>query len=91
MVTQKGIESTHLFLYNRIGFFYNQFEGSFLPLLGALGSARGNTAERNKMRIQEKCIPCTIQQAIKVAGMVGLKENDELLRKVFAEGEAGNR
>lgn len=36
------------------------------------------------MRIQEKCIPCTIQQAIRVADMVGLKEKDELLRKVFA-------
>ena len=36
------------------------------------------------MKIQEKCIPCTINQAIKVADMVGLKEKDELLRSVFA-------
>lgn len=36
------------------------------------------------VRIREKCIPCTIQQAIKVADMVGLKEKDDLLRKVFA-------
>ncbi|HBA48978.1 MAG TPA: hypothetical protein DCZ91_14515 [Lachnospiraceae bacterium] len=36
------------------------------------------------MKIQEKCIPCTVQQAIKVADMVGLKEKDELLRNVFA-------
>lgn len=36
------------------------------------------------MRIQEKCIPCIVNQAIKVADMVGLKEKDDLLRKVFA-------
>lgn len=35
------------------------------------------------MRIQEKCIPCTVNQAIKVADMVGLKDKDDLLRKVF--------
>lgn len=35
------------------------------------------------MRIQEKCLPCTINQALKVADMVGLEEKDELLRKVF--------
>lgn len=36
------------------------------------------------MRIQEKCIPCIVDQAIKVADMVGLKEKDDLLKKVFA-------
>ncbi len=36
------------------------------------------------MKIQEKCIPCIVNQAIKVADMVGLKEKDELLRCVFA-------
>lgn len=36
------------------------------------------------MRIQEKCIPCMVSQAIKVAGMAGLEEKDELLRKVFS-------
>lgn len=35
------------------------------------------------MRIQEKCIPCTVNQAIKVADMVGLEDKNELLRKVF--------
>lgn len=36
------------------------------------------------MRIQEKCLPCTVNQALKVADMVGLKEKDDLLRKVFS-------
>ncbi len=36
------------------------------------------------MRIQEKCIPCMVSQAIKVADMAGLEEKDELLRKVFS-------
>lgn len=36
------------------------------------------------MRIQEKCIPCIVSQAIKTADMVGLKEKDDLLRSVFA-------
>lgn len=35
------------------------------------------------MKIQEKCIPCIVNQAIKVADMVGLKEKDDLLRCVF--------
>ncbi len=35
------------------------------------------------MRIQEKCIPCIINQTIKVADMVGLEDKNELLRKVF--------
>ena len=36
------------------------------------------------MRIQEKCIPCIVNQAIKIGDMVGLKEKDNLLRSVFA-------
>lgn len=35
------------------------------------------------MKIQEKCIPCIVNQAIKTANMVGLKEKDVLLRRVF--------
>ena len=35
------------------------------------------------MRIQDKCIPCIVNQAIKVADLVGLKEKDHLLRSVF--------
>lgn len=35
------------------------------------------------MKIQEKCIPCIVNQAIKTANMVGLKEKDSLLRRVF--------
>lgn len=36
------------------------------------------------MRIQEKCIPCIINQTIKTADMVGLNDKDDLLKKVFA-------
>lgn len=36
------------------------------------------------MKIQEKCIPCIVNQAIKIGDMVGLKEKDNLLRSVFA-------
>lgn len=36
------------------------------------------------MRIQEKCIPCVVNQAIKVADMVGLQEKNDLLRSVFS-------
>lgn len=36
------------------------------------------------MKIQEKCIPCVVNQAIKAADMAGLADKDELLRKVFA-------
>ena len=36
------------------------------------------------MRIQDKCIPCTVNQAIKVADMVGIEDKSELLKKVFA-------
>jgi len=35
------------------------------------------------MKIQEKCIPCIVNQAIKIADMVGLKEKDDLLKCVF--------
>lgn len=35
------------------------------------------------MKIQEKCIPCIVNQAIKTANMVGLKEKDVMLRRVF--------
>ena len=35
------------------------------------------------MKIQEKCIPCIVNQAIKVADMVGLEDKEQLLRKVF--------
>lgn len=36
------------------------------------------------MKIQERCMPCMVNQAIKVADMVGLEDKFELLRKVFA-------
>ncbi len=36
------------------------------------------------MKIQEKCIPCIVNQTIKVADMAGIKEKDTLLRSVFA-------
>lgn len=36
------------------------------------------------MRIQDKCIPCTVSQAIKVADMVGLEDKSKLLRRVFS-------
>lgn len=36
------------------------------------------------MKIQEKCIPCVVNQAIKVADMVGLEDKNELLRNVFS-------
>jgi damage-control phosphatase, subfamily I len=35
------------------------------------------------MKIQEKCIPCIVNQAIKVADMVGLEDKEQLLKKVF--------
>lgn len=35
------------------------------------------------MKIQEKCIPCIVNQTIKVANMVGLQEKNDLLRSVF--------
>lgn len=36
------------------------------------------------MRIQEKCIPCIVNQSIKVADMVGLEDKNNILQKVFA-------
>lgn len=36
------------------------------------------------MKIQEKCLPCTVNQALKVADMVGMTDKEELLRKVFS-------
>lgn len=36
------------------------------------------------MKMQEKCLSCIVNQAIKTANMVGLKEKDNLLRSVFA-------
>ncbi len=35
------------------------------------------------MRIQEKCIPCIVNQTIKVADMVDLQEKNDLLKSVF--------
>ncbi len=35
------------------------------------------------MKIQEKCIPCMVSHAIKMADMVGLKEKEHLLKSVF--------
>ncbi|MDD5934775.1 MAG: ARMT1-like domain-containing protein [Clostridiales bacterium] len=35
------------------------------------------------MKIQEKCLPCIVNQVLKVANMVGLTDKDELLKKVF--------
>lgn len=36
------------------------------------------------VKIQEKCIPCVVNQAIRTADMVGLEEKGDLLRQVFA-------
>ena len=36
------------------------------------------------MKMQEKCLPCVVNQAIKVADMVGMKEKGNLLRRVFS-------
>lgn len=33
--------------------------------------------------VQERCLPCIVNQTLKVANMVGLAEKDELLKKVF--------
>jgi uncharacterized protein with ATP-grasp and redox domains len=35
------------------------------------------------MKIQENCLPCIVNQAIKVATMVGLEDKEQLLRKTF--------
>ena len=36
------------------------------------------------MKMQEKCLPCGVNQAIQVADMVGMKEKGNLLRRVFS-------
>ncbi len=36
-----------------------------------------------KMKISEKCLPCIVNQALKVADMVELKEKEPLIKKVF--------
>lgn len=36
------------------------------------------------MKIQGKCLPCVVNQTIKVADMAGLNDKDELLKHVFA-------
>lgn len=41
------------------------------------------------MKIQEKCIPCVVNQAIKAADMAGLADKDELLRKVICLSKPG--
>jgi len=35
------------------------------------------------MRINDQCLPCLVNQAIKTAKLCGLKERDELYREVF--------
>ena len=35
------------------------------------------------MRINDQCLPCLVNQAIKIAKLCGLKERDELYREVF--------
>lgn len=35
------------------------------------------------MRMHDKCLPCVVNQAIKVAGITGVDEKEELLREVF--------
>lgn len=35
------------------------------------------------MKIQEKCLPCIVNQVLKVANIVGLQEKEGLLKKVF--------
>jgi len=36
------------------------------------------------MKIQEKCLPCLVNQAIKTANMVGLEDKNQLLKRMFA-------
>ena len=36
------------------------------------------------MRINDQCLPCLVNQAIKIAKLCGLKERDELYREVFS-------
>jgi len=35
------------------------------------------------MRLHDKCLPCVVNQAIKVADITGLNTKEELLREVF--------
>lgn len=35
------------------------------------------------MKLQEKCIPCVVNQAIKVADMVGMEDKNNLLKEMF--------
>ncbi len=40
--------------------------------------------ERGKsMRMHDKCLPCIVNQAIKVANITGVQKKEELLREVF--------
>ena len=45
-----------------------------------------NSMERNdvQMKVQEKCLPCIVNQAIKVANMVGLEDKNALMQNVFS-------
>jgi len=36
------------------------------------------------MKLQEKCLPCLVNQAIKTANMVGLEDKNQLLKRMFA-------
>lgn len=36
------------------------------------------------MRMHDKCLPCVVNQAIKVANITGINTKEELLREVFA-------
>ena len=35
------------------------------------------------MKLQEKCIPCIVNQAIKVANLIGMEDKSELLKEMF--------
>ena len=35
------------------------------------------------MKLQEKCIPCIVNQAIKVADMVGIEDKNDLFKEMF--------
>lgn len=35
------------------------------------------------MRIHDKCLPCVVNQVVKVANIVGVDNKEELLREVF--------
>ncbi len=36
------------------------------------------------MKLRDKCLPCVVSQAIKIADMVGLEKKEELMKAVFA-------